>query len=102
MSAERYWEERWATEKAENDRLQAAVLEAAGEIRRLLRVCKDKTVLLKDAYAGNERRDAEIERLGALVQCLLDNDPNDDAADGGITVLDVWRRDARAVLKRLN
>jgi hypothetical protein len=40
---------------------------------------------------------AEIIRLRSLVQCLLDNDPNDDAADG-VTVLMAWRKEARAVL----
>ena len=33
-----------------------------------------------------------------LVQVLLDNDPDDDAADG-VTVLAVWRKEGRAVLK---
>jgi hypothetical protein len=41
---------------------------------------------------------AEIERLRRLVQCLVDNDPNDDAADG-TTVLMVWRKEARAALE---
>jgi len=36
-------------------------------------------------------------RLQELIRCLLDNDPDDDAADG-VTVLDVWRKEARAVL----
>lgn len=39
----------------------------------------------------------EIERLRALVECLLENDPNDMAADA-VTVLEVWRREARKVL----
>lgn len=38
-----------------------------------------------------------IGTLRALVKGLIDNDPNEDAADG-ITVLDVWRRNARAAL----
>ena len=42
--------------------------EAAAEIERLLKVCKDKSELLWDAYAGNERRDAEIERLRRLLE----------------------------------
>lgn len=47
----------------------------------------------------NELRDAraENERLRALVQALLDNDPDDDAADG-VTVLEVWRKEARRAL----
>ena len=32
----------------------------------------------------------EIERLRGLVRCLVENDPNDYAADA-VTVLDVWR-----------
>ena len=42
---------------------------------------------------------AEVERLRELVACLLDNDPNDMAADG-VTVLDVWRKDAARALGR--
>ena len=38
-----------------------------------------------------------IERLCDLVECLIDNDPNDYAADA-VTVLDVWRKDARSAL----
>ena len=30
----------------------------------------------------------------------LDNDPNELAADGGVTVLDVWRKDARSILSK--
>lgn len=41
----------------------------------------------------------EIERMRELVACLLDNDPNDMAADA-VTVLDVWRKDAARVLGR--
>jgi len=41
-----------------------------------------------------EAAEAERDRLRYLVQTLLDEDPNDLAADGGVTVLDVWRRDA--------
>lgn len=40
----------------------------------------------------------EIDRLRDLVLCLVENDPNELAADGGITVLDVWRNDARQAL----
>lgn len=42
---------------------------------------------------------AENARLRKLVQCLLDNDPDADAADG-VTVLDVWREDAKRALKQ--
>jgi hypothetical protein len=57
------------------------------EIERLLGICKDKTMLLKDAYADNERLTAlhvaaaaraelaqiEIERLRAAGQRALDH-----------------------------
>ncbi len=36
----------------------------------------------------------EIERARELINCLIENDPNDFAADA-VTVLDVWRKDAR-------
>ena len=48
--------------------------ELMAEIEWLLRVCKDKTALLRDAYAGNERRDAEIERLRAVVAIITEDD----------------------------
>jgi hypothetical protein len=61
--------------------------QAADEIVRLLGICKDKTMLLKDAYADNERLTAlhvaaaaraelaqiEIERLRAAGQRALDH-----------------------------
>ena len=37
-------------------------------------------------------------RLRNLVQTLIDNDPDELAADGGVTVLDVWRKEARRLL----
>jgi hypothetical protein len=40
---------------------------------------------------------AENERLRVLVHALIDSDPNDDAADG-VTVLEVWRKEARQAL----
>lgn len=36
----------------------------------------------------------EMERARDLIDCLIENDPNDYAADA-VTVLDVWRKDAR-------
>lgn len=41
----------------------------------------------------------EIEHLRHLVQSLIDNDPMEYVADGGITVLDVWRKDAKRILE---
>ena len=40
----------------------------------------------------------EIERLRKLITVLIENDPNDDVCDGGHTVLDLWRHDARNAL----
>lgn len=45
-------------------------------------------------YAALQKRLAKLEYL---VQCLIDEDPNDMAADG-VTVLDVWRKEARYAL----
>lgn len=50
--------------------------------------------------AGITKLETEIKQLRSLVQCLLDEDPNDLAADGGVTVLDVWRKQARTILER--
>jgi hypothetical protein len=50
-----------------------------------------------EAQAEVERVRARGAELGRLVRYLLENDPNDSAADG-VTVLDVWRKAARAAL----
>lgn len=49
--------------------------------------------------ASNEvhRLRAENRRLRELIRALLENNPDDDAADG-VSVLDVWRKEARRVL----
>ena len=39
----------------------------------------------------------EVERLRSLVSDMIENDPNDYAADA-VTVLDVWRKDARDLI----
>lgn len=39
-----------------------------------------------------------IEKLESLVRCLLENNPDDSAADA-VTVLDVWRKDAARLLE---
>lgn len=43
----------------------------------------------------------ENERLRGLVECLLDNEPDEPIADNGMTVLDGWRIEARRALGRL-
>lgn len=58
------------------------------------------TFPLKDyAVATCEHHEAvqEVERLRDLVNCLIENDPNDYTADA-VTVLDVWRKDARDLI----
>ena len=52
-------------------------------------------VLSHDQTTALQARVAELKRL---VQCLIDVDPEDMAADG-VTVLDVWREEARAALE---
>lgn len=39
-----------------------------------------------------------VKTLEDLVQCLIDNDPEDLIADGGIRVIDGWRKDAERAL----
>lgn len=48
------------------------------------------------AVATCEHHEAvqEIERARELINDMIENDPNDYAADA-VTVLDVWRKDAR-------
>lgn len=41
----------------------------------------------------------ENKRLAKLIRVLLENEPDDLVADGGHTVLQLWRHDARAALK---
>jgi hypothetical protein len=86
----------------------ATLREARDEIERLTRE-RDDALSSFTAREGVEwmktedidrLQDAEEERdkLRGLVQCLLDNEPDDVVADGGITVLMVWRQDARRAL----
>lgn len=46
------------------------------------------------ATCGYHEAVQEIDRARDLINCMIDNDPNDYAADA-VTVLDVWRKDAR-------
>jgi predicted metal-dependent hydrolase len=41
-----------------------------------------------------------VERLEALVRDMIENEPDDLVSDGGHTVLDLWRHDARAAFTR--
>jgi hypothetical protein len=49
---------------------------------------------LRDLAAERDALRAENEKLRRLVRVLLENDPDDMAADA-VTVLDVWRKEAR-------
>lgn len=62
------------------------IAHAPTDIKTLLR-------LLEEA----ERRRDEAE---GLVQMLMTNDPMEYVADGGVTVLDVWRKEVERVLRR--
>ncbi len=55
--------------------------------------------VLDRAETRADAGEAHAGELARLVQVLLDNDPNDDAADA-VTVLDVWRKEARTTLAR--
>ena len=50
------------------------------------------------AEAERDEARARVEKLSALVRCLVDEDPAEQIDDRGSTVLDMWRHDARAAL----
>lgn len=58
------------------------------------------TEMLKAAVVKIEERDRRIEELEGLVKVLVENDPNEFVSDGGHTVLDLWRSNARATLSQ--
>ncbi len=94
----------------ENEKLQAenatkysegynAGFEANGKILNELQA--ELFYATRDAdiwQTAHSKLQAENERLRYLVQVLIDNDPNDCAADA-VTVLDVWRKEAKATLQ---
>lgn len=41
----------------------------------------------------------ERNQLRSLVECLVENDPDDTISDAGHTVLEHWRHDARSILR---
>lgn len=49
-------------------------------------------------HYAHARITEQNEKLTLLVKLLLDNDPAELVSDGGHTVLDLWRHDAREVL----
>ena len=55
----------------------------------------DRAFLLAEV----ERLMAENGRLKSLIRAMIENEPDDIVADGGHTVLDEWRYNARALLE---
>ena len=55
----------------------------------------DRATLLRALDAMAE----ENARLKTLIRAMIENEPHDAVSDGGHTVLDLWRHDARAALK---
>lgn len=55
--------------------------------------------LIADLMDFSVEASADLTRLTELVQAMIDNDPNDDAADG-VSVLDVWRKNAHDILQK--
>lgn len=54
--------------------------------------------LLAEKFSAlHQAQAARIATLKRLVEILIENDPDDMAADA-VTVLDVWRKEARAAL----
>ncbi len=86
--------ERVAAACAERDALKAEAerLKAGGCARdqSTTQFCAEAVAL----KAENARLRPESRKLRRLVRTLLENDPDDMAADG-VTVLDVWRKEAR-------
>jgi hypothetical protein len=60
--------------------------------------CGNTATALRSLAAERDALQARVAELRRLVQCLIDVDPEDMAADG-VTVLDVWRKEARAALE---
>lgn len=57
-------------------------------------------LFIKRLTADRDAARRDLAEAARLVECLLNEDPNDMAADA-VTVLDVWRERARAFLARL-
>ena len=74
---------------AERDALQARVAELEAETKKAKFIYQ---------YEVKEFQ-ARATKLTRLVEILVENDPEDMAADA-VTVLDVWRKEARELLAR--
>lgn len=85
--------------KAECNRYTNGHCSTAACVRRGMKAT-DATFPLADyavATCGYHEAVREVERLREMVNCLIENDPNDYAADA-VTVLEVWRNDARDLI----
>jgi hypothetical protein len=67
------------------------------EIRYVNDVLGDAAVNALPGLIESARR---AERLETIVRAMIENEPDDLVADGGHTVLDLWRHDARAALAK--
>jgi len=47
------------------------------------------------ATCGHHEAVCEVQNARDLIDCLIENDPNEAISDAGHTVLDKWRYDAR-------
>lgn len=79
----------------ENTRLRAEIERLTRDADHWRRVAKQ---VAEQGAAEIERLMRENRKLRSLVRAMLENDPSDLAADGGITVLQVWRKDAAQAL----
>lgn len=73
------------------------------EAERLAGICElwgmdNSAATIRSLAAERDALQARVAKLERLVQILIDEDPDDMAADA-VTVLDVWRKEARAALE---
>ena len=50
--------------------------------------------------AALDEAQAKVKRYENLIRAMIENEPDDAVSDGGHTVLDLWRHDARAALNQ--
>jgi uncharacterized protein (DUF3084 family) len=87
--------------RAENERLRKErdeLFEANGELAFIAAENKRLTAYARELQERISTLVNESARLKDLVRTLLENEPDDLIADGGITVLDGWRDSARYLL----
>lgn len=76
------------------------IVDRLREARRCVQFDRSGRMVAFDGEPSDLEREAaaEIERLRALVNCLVENDPDEPISDSGHVVLDLWRHDARKAL----